>query len=238
VDDLKEDTMIRTIMMTAVAMLFSFAAGAGEEAPLSFTVSGYGKVFYDADTVDLVFGVTTEDPDVTVCWADHSKRTKKVRAWVTGNLPQNSIFAELSSDLSIKTTHNRQTSYVFQTLFSLRSDVVDRLGELQGSLVNAGVNRIVNVKLLSSGLPELEDEARKLAISDAKSKAELVAAELNWRLLGATNVRFDDSTWKKRSFAQSYGSRVNMTAPSQATSAGSEVYVDAAVTVTFAFEQQ
>ena len=230
--------MIRTITITAVALLCPFAAGAGEEAPLSFAVSGYGKVFYDADTIDLVFGVTTEDADVTVCWADHSNRTKKVRDWVTDNLSQESIFAELSSDLSIKTTHNKQTTYVFQTLFSLRSDAVDRLGELQGSLVNAGVNRIASVKLLSSRMPELEDEARKLAISDAKSKAELVAAELDWGLLGATNVRFDDSTWKKRSFAQSYGSRVNMTAPAQVTAAGAEVYVDAAVTITFAFEQQ
>jgi uncharacterized protein YggE len=230
--------MIRTATITSAVLLCSLAAAAGEDAPLTFSVSGYGKVFYDADTVDLVFGVNTEDADVDVCWTNHSNRTKKIQDWISNNLSQDSIFAELSSDLSIKTTHNKQTTYVFQTLFSLRSDAVDRLGELQGSLVKAGVNRIVSVRLLSNRLPDLEDEARRLAISDAKSKAELVAAELDWSLLGATNVRFDDSTWKKRSFAQSYGSRVNMTAPAQSTTAGAEVYVDAAVTVNFAFEQK
>ncbi len=230
--------MNRIALIMVVVMSCSLAAAAGEDAPPTFSVSGYGKVFYEADTVDLVFGVTTEDADVTVCWADHSNRTKKVRDWVANNLSQDSIFAELSSDLSIETTRDKQTSYVFQTLFSLRSDAVARLGELQGSLVSAGVNRIVSVRLLSNRLPELENKARKLAIFDAKSKAELVAAELDLSLLGATNVRFDDSTWKKRSFAQSYGSRVNMTAPTQSTAAGAEVYVDAAVTITFAFEQQ
>ena len=111
--------MIRTTTIASAVLLCSLAVAAGEDSPLTFSVSGYGKVFYDADTVDLVFGVNTEDSDVTVCWASHSDRTKEVRDWVANNLSQDSIFAELSSDLSIKTTHNKQTTYVFQTLFSL-----------------------------------------------------------------------------------------------------------------------
>ena len=51
--------MNRIALIMVVVMSCSLAAAAGEDAPPTFSVSGYGKVFYEADTVDLVFGVTT-----------------------------------------------------------------------------------------------------------------------------------------------------------------------------------
>jgi len=201
-------------------------------------VSGYGKVFFDADICDLVFGVTTEDPDVTTCRASHADRTEGIRDWISRSLSDDAIFAELSTDLRIKYPKNQEPVYIYQTMFSLRTKEIAQLAELQESLVTLGVNSIVNIKLFSERLPELEDKARRLAISDAKAKADLAAAELDWEILGATNIRFDESRWRTQSFSQSYGSRANLTNPSHAAADGAEVFVDASVTVSFTFRQK
>ena len=220
------------------AAVFTLTTAAAETPAHTFSVSGYGKVFYDADTCDLMFAVVTETPDVLSCKEKHQKTTAAVKDYANSSLPEKALFAEVSTDLEIVDRYRGNediTVYRFQTLFSLRTKKVAKLSEIQADLVSRGVNRILAVKLFSDRLPKLIDKARKLAIADARAKAELAAAELGWDLVGATDIAFEEDTWHTRRLSSTYGSRADLTDRAGTLADAAEVYVDAAVRIEFQF---
>jgi uncharacterized protein YggE len=56
-------------------------------------------------------------------------------------------------------------------------------------LTTTGVNRIDNVMFKSSQIKQLQSDARKLAVKDAKAKAEDFAAGLGQKVNGRYGVR-------------------------------------------------
>ena len=123
-------------------------------------------------------------------------------------------------------------TYLAQSMYSMRTGRIEELSSLQADIVEIGVDEIHFVKLFSSKQRELEDQARKQAIEDAKSKAVLTAKQLGWTLDKPTKVRYTTTLYSSGGF----GARsVSAAASPLATSAN---FVDSSVQVTFSYNTE
>ena len=76
----------------------------------------------------------------------------------------------------------KKTSYIAtQTVIVLLKDL-NKYDVLMDGLVDLGINRIDNVEFKSSKIDQLQSDARKLAIKDAKAKAEDFVSVLNQKV--------------------------------------------------------
>jgi len=215
-----------------------------KEPILTFTVSGYGKVFYEANMCDLVFGIETDSNNVIECQKRHEERVSRVTDYVKGNTPKDNIFGQVSYNLSIITHPIRErgsysfekVSYRFVTVFSMRMKSIDRLPIIQAELIQRGVNKIIDLELLSDKHRELVDEARKMAIEDAKLKARFLESQAGWELLGIRDIRFNEESYRKARAARGFGVRGSVSP--DISSQAAETYVDSSMTVTFEYKRK
>ncbi len=82
----------------------------------------------------------------------------------------------------------KKTSYIAtQTVIILLKDL-NKYDVLMDGLVDLGINRIDNVEFKSSRIDQLQSDARKLAIKDAKAKAEDFVSVLNQKVGKALTI--------------------------------------------------
>ncbi|WP_309641635.1 SIMPL domain-containing protein [Flavobacterium sp.] len=82
----------------------------------------------------------------------------------------------------------KKTSYIAtQTVIVLLKDL-NKYDALMDGLVDLGINRIDNVEFKSSKIDQLQSDARKLAIKDAKAKAEDFVSVLNQKVGKALTI--------------------------------------------------
>jgi uncharacterized protein YggE len=201
-----------------------------------FSVSGYGRIFYEPDSYDLSFGVVTEDSDVQRCKATHLAALGKVKEFLDRSKDKTLSLKQDATKLETVDPPNRGRVFRFTTSYVARVKETKSLAPLQEGLVSAGVTDIIGLDLFSEKLPQLLERARKEAIKDAKNKAELAASELGWAITGASGISFQDGEWQGQRTSNTYGSRAFAYDPAKRPEL--TTYVVSQVNVSFTFEKK
>ena len=120
-----------------------------------------------------------------------------------------------------------------QTIEILLRDL-SKYDELMDGLVDEGINRIDNVTFQSSKTAEYQSEARKLAIKEAKMKAEDYVSVLKQKVGPAFTITDNSQTYYPRPMfaAMKTMESSDMSAPRETLAAG-EINITANVTVSF-----
>ena len=123
-----------------------------------------------------------------------------------------------------------------QTIEILLKDL-SKYDELMEGLVDAGINRIDNVTFESSKMVQYESEARKLAMKDAKIKAEDYVSVLGQKVGRAMTISDNSQTSYPRPMYASMKTMESsdMSAPRETLAVG-EINITANVTVSFILE--
>lgn len=207
-----------------------------QKAPaLTYVVAGYGKVFYEANTCDLVFAVVTHNDDVMQCHKVHEEAVASVTKYIKDISPKKTIAGQSSTKLSIHTKLNKVKFYLYETVFSMRMKGIEKLSSVQSELVQRGVNKIISFDLLSDNESDLVFEARRLAIDDAKKKAQFVASQAGWEIIGIYNIVYNETPYQKSRMARTFGSRASVS--QDMSSMAAETFVDSSMTVTFEYKK-
>lgn len=207
-----------------------------EELPsrfLSFEASGFGRVFYEPNSYDLSFGVVTDNVDIQICKDAHLAAVEKVRGFLDAHKDKIVSLKQNVSRLETIYPNFKEERFLrFTTSYTIRVKEANSLLSYQEGLISAGATDIYGIDIFSDNLPQLTEQARKEAIKDAKSKAELAANELGWKLAGATNIRFDELA--ERQASVNFGSRA--VAFNTEKRPDLTTYISAGVTITFAVD--
>ena len=104
-------------------------------------------------------------------------------------------------------------------------------------LVNQGINRIDNVTFQSSKMKQYESEARKLAMKEAKLKAEDYVSVLGQKVGRALTISDNSQTYYPQPMYVGMKTMQSndMSAPRETLAAG-EITITATVTVNFILE--
>lgn len=153
----------------------------------TITFSGEGRVYIKPDIAFLDLSVVTQGKTVGDTQKKNSEKMNKVIDYLKD-------FGVEEKD--IKTTnYNIYPQYVYEDIkvpqisgyeinqgLEVKVRIMDKIGELLGGAVGAGVNRVGSLRFSVEKDDEPKAQSRKLAIEDAKKKAQETAAQLGLKL--------------------------------------------------------
>lgn len=130
----------------------------------------------------------------------------------------------------------KKTTYIAtQTIEILLRDL-SKYNELMEGLVNEGINKINNVVFQSSKLEQYQSEARKMAMKDAKHKAEDYVSVLGQKVGKAMNISDNSQTYNPQPVYSAMRMMKEDSSVPKETLAIGEINIIANVSVSFILE--
>jgi uncharacterized protein YggE len=175
------------LALLAVPMLPTAAAAPPTQdtgAPHTLTVTGYGTAYGAPDVVQVGLGVDTSNADIQVAMNDASNLMNAVMQALEANgVDQKDIRTDsfnVYQDNSQPAPGGSQAQagqpiYRVSTSISVTVRQTDKVGDLLAAAVNAGANAVNYIQFSIEDRTALESQARKLAVDDARSRAEELA---------------------------------------------------------------
>lgn len=155
---------------------------AQEEAVRSVTVTGIGTAQAAPDTAFVIVGVQTEAEEASAALTENNDLMDQlITALTKSGIAREDIqtqFFQLYPQYQGPTTPEGQpelSGYVAVNTVQVRAENLSDLGDLLDTAVEAGGNRIENVRFEISNQDALLEQAREEAFNNAREKAEQLA---------------------------------------------------------------
>ena len=164
--------MKKTAIILFTMLVTALQAQEIKQIPM-VNVSGEGKVKIEPDQALITISVETKGNDAVSVKKDNDKKMDAVLKLIKKANIAKEDFQTQRVSLNPNYDYEKKKNYFLasQTVQILLKDL-SKYDELMAGTVDAGINKINNVTFKSSKILQLQSDARKLAIKDAKTKAE------------------------------------------------------------------
>ncbi len=228
--------MKKVILIFALIFLANSYAQEQKQVPM-INVSGEGKVKVAPDQATISISIETKGIKAVDVKQDNDKKMDAILKFVKKSNIATEDFQTQRISLNPNYDYEKKKySYIAtQTLQILLKDL-SKYDALMEGLVNEGINRIDNVEFKSSKIFQLQSDARKLAMKDAKSKAEDFVSVLNQKVGKA--ILISDNSQIYISQPRMYAMKATFDAESapRETLAIGEIEITANVSVSFVLD--
>ncbi len=196
-------TKIITILIVALAVVFSLSAWTGNQADTSepglITVTGDADVRVVPDEVILILGVETWDKNLDLAKRQNDERVKEVLAIAKsyGIKPQHIQTDHVSIEPRYHDNYEKDELigyFVRKTIVITLKDIA-RFEDLLTAVLAAEVNYVHGIQFRTTELRQYRDQARALAIKAAQEKATALAGELGQSIGKPRTIREDQMGW-------------------------------------------
>lgn len=230
--------MKKALTLLLVCSVFFVQAQESKLTP-QISVSGEGKVKVTPDQAAIVITVETKGTNAKEVKKENDLKVDGVLKFIKKlNLPSEDYKTRRVTLNPQYEYESKKRSYnASQTLEILLQDL-SKYDALMEGLVDAGVNRIDGITFQSSKLAQYQAEARKLAIKDAKAKADDFVFVLGQKVGKALMI--SDNTSNYPSPRPVYAMKSMMSDQAEGatreTLAIGEIAIEVSVSVTFFLE--
>jgi len=175
--------LIGLVVFSLLAACTPFSASSGSENLRSMTVNGTGRITLVPDIATINIGVRTEADNVTDALDGNTAQANAISdvleaLGVEEKDIQTSNFNVYPSDQYNPMTGEIEGQYfVVENTVNVTVRDLASLGEVLSAVVEAGANNIYGINFSVEDREEAVAEARRLAIEDAKAKAEVIASD-------------------------------------------------------------
>lgn len=225
--------------LLVLAILFITVSQAQEVKQIpQIIVNGEGKVKVVPDQAAIAVTVETKGNNAKDVKKQNDEKIEAVLKFIKKmNLaPEDFKTKRVSLNPQYDYEKKKHSYNATQTIEILLKDL-SKYDELMEGLVGEGINRIDNVTFQSSKLAQYQSEARKLAMKEAKLKAEDYASVLGQKIGKAITISDNSQTYYPQPV---YGAMKTMAMDSEAapreTLAIGEINITANVSVNFILE--
>ena len=191
--------MKKFFILTFVLMMFCTTAFAEEIQPPTISVSGEGIVEAQPDRATVTVGVVTREKNPSAVQTANARAASNVinsivvlgverKKISTGNYNFNPTYRQRDNG------KNEIDGYEATNSVTVIVDDLNLVGKIIDAALSHGANQ---VNSLSFGLRDknfYQDEALRLAVLDAKRKADVAAAALGKNILGVRSVTINSSS--------------------------------------------
>ncbi|RZJ70697.1 SIMPL domain-containing protein [Flavobacterium sp.] len=182
--------MKKIILMSA--MLIGMAAAAQiqvvDQKP-QISVNGEGKVKAVPDQAQISIGIENKGANATDIKKQNDLTTEKVVNFLKKfNLPKGDVQTQKVSLTPEYDYDKKKYTYVANQTITIFLRDLNKYDELMAGLVDTGINRVNYINFKSSKEEQYKTEARKLAMQDAKKKAEDYVSVLNQKVAKALTI--------------------------------------------------
>ncbi len=148
--------------------------------PSGISVSGEGVVTAQPNVAHLTLGVEVFNPSLSAAQADASSRMdaviKKLHADGIADGDIRTVGFSINPQYDNRDNQNPTLrGYQIQNLVDVKSANVAGLGALVDDVVGAGATRVYGIRFEADNAQQLKDQARDLALQNARIKAEQLA---------------------------------------------------------------
>lgn len=151
--------------------------------PAQICVSGEGKIKTRPDQAIINIAIESKGAKAADVKKENDIAVDKVLQFIKKmKIPSEDVMTQNVSLNSNYDYEKKKHNYMATQTISIQLKDLSQYAELSAGLVDAGVNRIDNVEFKSSKLKSLQSEARKMAIKDAKGKAEDYVSALGQKM--------------------------------------------------------
>ncbi len=203
------------IILVVTAQLLGWVSHSGNEPAAVINVPGVAKVLATPDVAVFRFGVEAEDSDVAITQASVSKTISAINDYLTNEgVAKTDIKTSGYNvypryrypDCRVEDCTNKRTllGYSVSQQVTVKVREFDQAGTLIGGLGERGATNIGGLTFTIDDTEKLRDEARLLAIADAKERAAKIAAELGKRLdevIGVSDADYSEPDFRFKNSA-------------------------------------
>ncbi|MBG6062256.1 uncharacterized protein YggE [Flavobacterium sp. CG_9.1] len=222
-----------------LSMLFiSMSYGQEIKQVPQINVSGEGKVKVVPDQASIAVTVETKGNNAKDVKKQNDEKIEAVLKFIKKmNLaPADYKTQRVSLNPQYDYEKKKHSYNATQTIEILLKDL-SKYDELMEGLVDEGINRIDNVTFQSSKLAQHQSEARKLAMKEAKLKAEDYVSVLGQKIGRAMTISDNSQTYfPQPMYASMKTMEMSDTSAPRETLAVGEINITANVTVSFILE--
>ncbi|WP_310556727.1 SIMPL domain-containing protein [Flavobacterium sp.] len=200
-------------------------------------VSGEGKVFTAPDLSCITVSVETKGKNSTEVKKLNDEKIEAVLNFIKKSKIPTTDFK--THRVSLNTQYDYETkkhSFIATQSIEINLKDLSKYDALMEGMVNAGVNQINSVEFKSSKMVALQSEARKLAMKEAKLKAEDYVSVLGQKVGKAILISDNSQTfYPQPMYAQMKSMDMAESAPRETLAVG-EIAIVANVTVSFSLD--
>jgi uncharacterized protein YggE len=228
-------TKMKKVVLFLTIMFMTMSYGQETKQIPQINVNGEGKVKIAPDQVSISATVETKGNNAKDVKKQNDEKMDAVLKFIKKmNIPTADFRTKQVALNPQYDYEKKKTSYnATQTVEILVKDL-SKYDELMEGLVQQGINRLDNVSFESSKLAQYQSEARKLAIKDAKAKAEDYVSVLGQKVGKAYTISDNSQIYHPQPMYA--GMRMKESAdaaPSNETLAIGEIEITANVSVSF-----
>ena len=224
------------LIFTVFLMTISYSQEI-KQVPM-INVSGEGKVKVIPDQALVTLSIETKGTNAKEVKNENDKKMDAILKYIKkANIAKEDFQTQrVSLNPNYDYVKKKHNYIATQTVQILLKDLA-KYDELMEGLVDIGVNRIDNVEFKSSKMVGLQSEARKLAIKDAKSKAEDFVSVLNQKVGKAILISDNSQSYHPQPVMYTMKTMaMDAEAAPRETLAAGEIEITANVSVSFILE--
>lgn len=163
------------------------------------TVTGTGEVYSTPDIGVVTISVRTEKETVELATDENNKKINNILSFLKSkNINENDI---KTTNFNINPVYNwdpksgeRNTNgYEANQSLTVKIRDTSKSGEIISGATEQGANDISNLSFITDDNESVKDEARKLAIENAKAKAKILEGQLGVKMVKIVNFSEESS---------------------------------------------
>lgn len=229
--------MKKAILILAVLFMTTSYSQEVKQIP-TINVSGEGKVKVAPDQASISISIETKGTKADDVKRENDKKMDAVLKFIkNSNIAKEDYQTQRVSLNPNYDYEKKKHNYIAtQTVQILLKDL-SKYDALMEGLVDEGINRIDNVEFKTSKLKELQSDARKLAVKDAKAKAEDFVSVLGQKVGKAILISDNTQSYvpQPRIYAMKTSMAMDESAPRETLAVG-EIEITANVSVNFVLD--
>ncbi len=201
-------------------------------------VSGEGKVKVTPDQAAITVSIETKGTKAADVKEENDKKMDAILKFIKKATIAKEDFQTLRVSLNPNYDYEKKKhNYVATQSLQILLKDLSKYDELMEGLVNEGINRIDNVEFKSSKITQHQSDARKLAVKEAKAKAEDFVSVLGQKVGKAILISDNSQTYnpQPRMYAMKAMAMDGVEAPRETLAVG-EIEITANVSVSFILE--
>lgn len=228
--------MKKALLIVAVLFMTISQAQELKQVPM-ITVSGEGKVKVTPDQASISISIETKGTRADDVKRENDKKMDAVLKFIKkSNIAKEDYQTQRVSLNPNYDYEKKKHNYIAtQTVQILLKDL-SKYDALMEGLVDEGINRIDNVEFKSSKMKELQSDARKLAVKDAKVKAEDFVSVLGQKVGKAILISDNTQTYVPQPRMYAMKAAFDAESAPRETLAIGEIEITANVSVNFVLE--
>lgn len=227
--------------LIAILVILMAAMPAAALAETKIAVTGTGNSLVPADVAVISMGVMERDPDVLTAQAKVNEKIAAIRSALIEQGVQeediNTDFINIYAIYDYRDDRELLTGYNVSSNLAVRVTEMDKVGGMIDAAFGAGANTLNGISFSATDTSVAKAEALKIAVADAKAKAEVLADAAGLKIIGIETIS-ENGTYSYERGPMNFVAKESAAADTAGTVVqAAKLNVEATVSITFKTEE-